>query len=150
MEKLFWSVEEYKLCDGRVAFLWDYIDYYPTVDNVENFDIELFEEYYEAFRSIYSKSDDFMRRALLTKGNYRYYDDRTSSLEGDRYSFCNEDWRWRYLFTVKSKTTIFKSFINDYVLKNRVAPTQISKSIFISIITEYLKSKPEKIGRIML
>jgi uncharacterized protein with ParB-like and HNH nuclease domain len=144
LEELFWSAEDYKLCDGRITFLWDYIDYYPNVENVGNFDIDLFEEYYNAFRSIYNKSDDFMRRALLTKGDYSDYDGRTSSLEGDRYSFCNEDWRWRYLFTVKSKAHIFKSFINDYVVRSRVALEQNSKAIFVSIIAEYLKSKREE------
>jgi hypothetical protein len=138
IEHTFWEAEDHKYCNGKVSFLLDYVDPQLTLANIGIFDYEKFNAVFTNFKILFNNPDDILRRALLTKGDYFAYDGRTSTLEGDRYSFFAEDWRWRQQFPNKNKVTIFKALIQDFSQRKEKAENLQRDQILNVIIADFL------------
>ena len=144
IEIAFWRAENYKFCDGTVALIWDCINFDKT--DLSSFDIERLSDFNDClnnFIALFDNPTDLVRRALLTKGDYLVYDGYSTSLEQDRYSFINEEWRWKEQLYSKEKTKLYKSLIKDF--GNRKKVENVTKDdILDQIITDFLAAKIEK------
>ena len=138
IERAFWEAEDHKYCNGKIAFLLDYLEPQATLNNIESFSYSEFKETFTNFKILFNQPDDIVRRTLLTKGDYSTYDGRTSTLNGDRYSFIIEDWRWRQQFPNKNKVPFFKDLIQDYGLRKKKNPALSREQILNQIIAEFL------------
>ena len=143
IEGAFWGAEDYKFCEGKISFLWDYIDFQPTLENINGFDLEEFKQCLSNFKSLFNSADDLLRRALLSKGDYPAYDGRTSSLDGDRYSFIIEDWRWKTQFPNKNKAPFYKDLVTDFSLRKSQTINLSREQILSQIISGYLTTNTE-------
>jgi uncharacterized protein with ParB-like and HNH nuclease domain len=144
IENAFWNAEDFKFCDGRISFIWHCLDYNQ---NSQNFDEQKLTEFlfcFSNFKLLFDIPNNIVRRALLTKGDYSAHDGRTATLNGDRYSFINEDWRWKQQLNSKRKIDPYKMLINEYgEIKSK--NSNLSKNdILDSIINSYLQSTADK------
>ncbi|MEI7676412.1 MAG: DUF262 domain-containing protein [Bacteroidales bacterium] len=110
LEEFVWKVTLDKdlssFLEGNINVLFECLNdeiKYDTVNGVyTEFDIQLLNDYYIIFKEgIYMfRNDDILRRAMLTVGNYLYYENSESWHFGnkiERYTFLNDDEEWRKL-----------------------------------------------------
>ena len=144
IETAFWEAEDFKFCDGRIWFIWHCIDYDQSQQTFDDSKLLDFNYCYTNFKSLFDSPSNILRRALLTKGDYSIYDGRTATLDGDRFSFLYEDWRWKQQFASKGRIEPYKLLINDFgQIKNQ--NVNLSKNgILNKIIIDFLVSSNEK------
>lgn len=144
IENTFWIAEDYKFCDGTIWLIWDCISFDKS--NISSFDskkLSDFEYCFENLKTLFDNPTDLVRRSLLTKGDYSVYDGYSTSLEQRRYSFINEETRWKEQLSSKEKSRIYKLLINDYGSRRKVE--KLTKDeILNQIILDFLKNKTEK------
>ena len=144
IETAFWEAEDFKFCDGRIWFIWHCIDYDQSQQTFDDSKLLDFNYCYSNFKSLFDSPSNILRRALLTKGDYSIYDGRTATLDGDRFSFLYEDWRWKQQFASKGRIEPYKLLINDFgQVKNQNVNLQ-KNGILNKIITDFLVSSNEK------
>lgn len=144
IESAFWNAEDFKLCDGKIWFIWDCMVYDPTNHTFDECILSDFNYNYLNFKLLFDSPDDLVRRALLTKGDYSIYDGRTATLEGNRYSFINSDAEWKQQFATKHRIELYKLLVNDFgrIIKQE---TDSTKEIVLNIIIhEFVTSTKEK------
>ena len=98
LETLFWKAEDFNLNNGQIKFILKVIDF--DISDTNDFDFNLFSQYSECFIELFNNPNDILRRALLTKGNYFFWDGHTYGLGDnrlDRYTFINSVDKWRKL-----------------------------------------------------
>jgi uncharacterized protein with ParB-like and HNH nuclease domain len=144
IETAFWSAEDFKFCDGKVWFIWHCIDYDPSQQSFDTQKLSDFNYCFSNFKLLFDSPTNLLRRALLTKGDYSAYDGRTSTLEGDRYSFINEDWRWKPQFASKGRIEPYKLLINDFGLIQQQNSNLTKDDILKQIISTFLTTAVEK------
>src|SRR5690606_13658144 len=114
IETAFWSVEDYKLCDGRIWFIWFCMNYDPLTQVFDEQQLGNFSFTFTNFKSLFETPDDILRLALLTKGDYSIWDGRTATLDGDRYSFINTDSVWKRQLTTSKIAEPYKLLVNEF------------------------------------
>ncbi|MGL4908980.1 MAG: DUF262 domain-containing protein [Bacteroidales bacterium] len=143
IEKTFWEVEDYKLCDGEIKVIWECIDF--DLSDLSLFDdskLSEFEFCFNCVKMLFDNPTDLVRRALLTKGDFTVWDGYSTSLEKNRYSLINEEKRWKEQISSNKKKHIYKSLITDFG-KRKKGNNDISKEdILNQIITDFLNSDP--------
>jgi len=145
IEYAFREVEDYKFCNGKIWLMWDCIDF--NSNNWGDFTektLSDFTECFDNFKSLFDSPNDLLRRALLTKGNYMVWDGFSTSLWQDRYSFINEDWRWKEQLTSKDKVKYYKLLIKDYGNRKKDDNSLGRDDILNQIIKKFLEAKTEK------
>jgi len=145
IENVFWQTEDFKLCDGKIRLIWDCIDFDRS--DLSAFDINKlsdFKDCFDNFKALFNIPTDWVRRALLTKGDYLVWDGYSTSLEQHRYSFIYEEWRWKEQLTSNEKIKIYKSLIKDFGSRKKVNSALKKDDILNQIIIDFLKNKTEK------
>ena len=101
IEELFWKAEDFYLCNGSIGFIFDCINFDKIPDSFDKAKCIMFSEYLENFISLFehAKDDDLLRRALLTKKDYKELDGFSPSLQLKRYSFLCAAHEWQRYFT---------------------------------------------------
>lgn len=118
IENSFWAQESHKIWDGKIMPILNW-----SVDDSDNFDINLFESYSKVFNTLFydslkynssdSESLDKVRRALLTRDLLEY----PKQFKGKtNYSFCLESSDWRSL--IKENEDKFDLFLSELLDKN--------------------------------
>jgi uncharacterized protein with ParB-like and HNH nuclease domain len=140
IELAFWQAEDFKLCNGTIWFIWDCINYDRIAELFDNFKLEEFNNYFSNFNELFSEPDDLVRRSLLTKGDYKVWDGYSTSLDANRYSFFNEEWRWKNHFEEKSKnlTLVCKKLLIDYCQRQNKNTKLSKEEILNNIISDFL------------
>ena len=147
IEKSFWQAEDYSLNNGRLGFIFYCMGlvkysgiYDSTLFSFDQFNI-IMKYIIEIFGDTVSPSD-LMRRALLTKGNYSFWEGNTPKLQGKRYTFIISVDHWRLLLYDNIRMKYLKQLITDYSIYRKEIDDP--KVIFQKIIDEYssLVSEP--------
>ncbi len=144
IETAFWSVEDYKLCDGKIWFIWFCVNYDPLTQVFDEQRLGDFTLTFTNFKSLFDTPDDLLRRALLTKGDYSIWDGRTATLDGDRYSFINTDSVWKQQLTPSKTAEPYKLLVNDF---GKIKSKNIEDSkdtILNNIISAFITTATEK------
>lgn len=144
IETAFWTAEDFKLCEGKVWFIWYCMNYDIKTQLFDEQHLDNFTFTFTNFKSLFDTPDDLFRRALLTKGDYSIWDGRTATLDGDRYSFINSDSVWRRQLTSSKIAEPYKLLINEFgVIKKRNKSS--SRDIILNdIISAFIKTTTEK------
>lgn len=145
IESSFWLAEDYKYCDGKIWLIWDSIDFDRS--NLSTFDTQKltdFNDCFSNFKTLFDGPTDLLRRALLTKGDYSVWDGYSTALEQHRYSFINEESRWKEQLTTQEKVKPYKSLIKDYGDRRKDNNSLKSDDILKHIISDFLNNNPEK------
>lgn len=145
IESSFWLAEDYKYCDGKIWLIWDCI-------NFDRIDLSIFDpqklsdfnDCFSNFKTLFDVPTDLLRRALLTKGDYSVWDGYSTALEQHRYSFINEEWRWKEQLTSIEKVKPYKSLIKDYGDRRKGNDSLKTDDLLNHIISDFLKNNPEK------
>ena len=143
IETAFWSVEDYKLCDGKVWFIWFCMNYEPTII-FDKHKLDDFTFTFTNFKSLFDTPDDLLRRALLTKGDYSIWDGRTATLDGDRYSFINTESVWRRQLTSSKIAEPYKLLVNDFGNIKTKKSSNSKDTILKEIIDSFITTATEK------
>jgi hypothetical protein len=140
IESVFWEAEDFYLCNGRIDFIWECMNYDRSVKTFTRRDVGTFSEYFISFRTLFAAPDDLLRRALLTKGDYKIRDGFSTSLWADRYSFLNDKNRWAEQFARKYDPLIKAAnlLVNDFRNREGKENDIQRESILKSIISDYL------------
>lgn len=144
IETAFWAAEDYKLCDGRVWFIWFCMDYEASTQTFDRQTLNNFTFIFTNFKSLFNSVNDLLRRTLLTKGDYSVWDGRTATLEGHRYSFINTDSVWRRQLTSGKIAEPYKLLINEFGSIKKQQPSSSKDTILGKIITEYISTATKK------
>jgi uncharacterized protein with ParB-like and HNH nuclease domain len=139
IESAFWNCEDYKTFYGRISFLFNCLDSDLTIESFESNKLEEFNILFSNFQLIFGKITDQVRRALLTFGDYKVHDGRTASLNGDRFSFISEEWRFKSSFSNKARQDIYKSLLKEFCEIITQNPSLSKEEILDNILNEYLK-----------
>jgi len=142
IENAFWEAEDYKFCDGKISFILDCIDFEDT----SAFDAQKlsdFKDCFNNFKALFDNPTDLFRRALLTKGDYTVWEGYATSLERNRFSFINEDKRWKEQLSSNNKE-LYKSLIKDFGNRKKTNNTLTTDDILNQIITDFLNNKTEE------
>jgi uncharacterized protein with ParB-like and HNH nuclease domain len=146
IERAFWEAEDFYLCNGRIDFIWECMSYDKSAKTFTNIDVETFTAYFDSFKTLFVNPDDLLRRALLTKGDYKIWDGFSTSLWADRYSFYDKEGHWAEQFARKHDPLIkaANSLVNDF--RNRKSKEDDAQrgSILKGIISDYLDADPPK------
>ena len=144
IESAFWIAEDFKFCDGRIWFIWHCMDYDHTSQTFDTQKLSDFIYCFSNFKLLFDSPNNLLRRALLTKGDYSAYDGRTATLEGDRFSFINDDWRWKQQLASKGRFEPYKLLLNDYG-QIKTQNSNLSKDEILNhIISTFLTTTTEK------
>lgn len=144
IETAFWSVEDYKFCDGRIWFIWFCMNYDPLTQVFDEQELGNFSFTFTNFKSLFETPDDILRRALLTKGDYSIWDGRTATLDGDRYSFINTDSVWKRQLTTSKIAEPYKLLVNEFGdIKTQESSTS-KDTILKRIISNFIATTTEK------
>jgi uncharacterized protein with ParB-like and HNH nuclease domain len=144
IENAFWQAEDYKLCDGKIGLIFKCIDFDES--NPSSFDIDKLLEFnvcFDNFKTLFDNPDDWVRRALLTKGDYKVGYGSSPKLGLYKYSFINEDSLWKRQLSSKRTVKPYISLINDFGQRKKV-DNAVKNDILDQIITDFLKNKTEK------
>jgi len=143
IEKTFWKAEDYKYCDGKIWLIWDCINFNSTnpFDFTEQKLLE-FKLCFDNFIYLFNNPDDLLRRAILTKGDYLVHDGYSTSLENYRYSFINEESRWKSQLSSKERIKPYKLLIQDY--NQRKTDNNTKEDVVNEIIKKYLDTTTQK------
>lgn len=144
IETAFWTAEDFKFCDGRVWFIWYCMDYDPSSQTFDTQKLSDFVYCFSNFKLLFDSPNDILRRALLTKGDYSTHDGRTATLEGDRYSFLKEDWRWKHQLASKGRIEPYKLLLIDFGLIKKQNSNLSKDEILKQIISTFLTTATEK------
>lgn len=144
IETAFWNAEDFKFCDGRVWFIWHCMDYDQTSQTFDTQKLSDFVYCFSNFKLLFDAPNDILRRALLTKGDYSTHDGTTATLEGDRYSFIKEDWRWKQQLASKGRIEPYKLLLNDFGQIKKQNSIHSNDDILKQIISTFLTTTMEK------
>ena len=145
IESSFWLAEDYKYCDGKIWLIWDCINFDRT--DLSIFDpqkLSDFNDCFSNFKTLFDVPTDLLRRALLTKGDYSVWDGYSTALEQHRYSFINEEWRWKEQLTSIEKVKPYKLLIKDYGDRRKENDSLKTDDLLNHIISDFLNNNPEK------
>jgi uncharacterized protein with ParB-like and HNH nuclease domain len=144
IEMAFWKAEDFYLCNGRIDFIWECMGYDKSGKNFTNIDVEIFTAYFESFKTLFADPDDLLRRALLTKGDYKIWDGFSTSLWANRYSYFYEKGRWAEQFARKYEPLIKAAnpLVNDFRDRQSKEDDTQRESILEGIINDYLDADP--------
>jgi len=145
IENTFWEAENYKFCNGKISLIWNCIDFDKS--DISTFDSQKlsdFKDCFDNFKKLFDKPTDLVRRALLTKGDYKIRDGYSSSLGQVRYSFINEDERWKEQLSSNEKIKLYISLIKDFGNRKKINNMTKTEDILNQIITDFLNNKTEK------
>ena len=99
IEELFWNAEDYYFCDGSLNFLFRCMKYDITKNTFSKDTLKLFNSVFSCFSELMDDyNDDLLRRALLTKGDYKVIKTYSYSYEGFKYSFLGSGDEWKKEF----------------------------------------------------
>ncbi len=128
----------------------DYIRLFPLLmflfkyektdmDEIESFELKEFKVYSKAFRELFTRPSDLLRRALLTKLDYSIEDGYSPKIGGTRYSFGSSVESWRSILDLSENRSSIIELLTDYnVRMNKTgAPSEV---ILNNIVEDYLKS----------
>ena len=145
IENAFWEAEDFKLCDGKISFIWNCIEYGEDPQLFNEQKLNDFTYCLTNFKSLFQTPTNTLRRALLTKGDYSSHDGRTATLNGDRYSFIGEDWRWKQQFAgSKKRLEPYKLLLNDFGRIKSLNSKFSQNEVLDNIITSFLQSCKNK------
>jgi len=145
IENAFWEAEDYKFCDGKISLIWNCIDFDKS--NIYTFDAQKlsdFKDCFDNFKKLFDNPTDLVRRALLTKGDYKVQDGYSSFLGQVRYSFINEDERWKEQLSSNEKMKLYISLIKDFGDRKKINDTLTKDDILNQIITDFWNNKTDK------
>ena len=145
IENAFWEAEDYKFCDGKISLIWNCIDFDKS--DISTFDSQKlsdFKDCFDNFKKLFDNPTDLVRRALLTKGDYKVQDGYSSFLGQVRYSFINEDERWKEQLSSNEKMKLYISLIKDFGDRKKINDTLTKDDILNQIITDFWNNKTDK------
>ena len=145
IENVFWEAEDFKFCDGRITFIWHCLGHNQDTKIIDEQKLDDFIFCFANFKSLFQMPSNRVRRALLTKGDYSVHDGRTATLNGDRYSFINEEWRWKQQFSgLRKKLNPYRLLINEFGAIKKQNSQLSQNDILDAIIAAYLQSAADK------
>jgi uncharacterized protein with ParB-like and HNH nuclease domain len=148
IEKAFWQAEDFKFCDGKIELIWDCIDFNRAdISSFDNNKLSEFKDCFDNFKALFDKPTDWVRRALLTKGDYLVKDGYSNFLDQNRYSFIYEHTgknSWKEQLTSNEKIIIYKSLIKDFGKRKKDDNSAETNDILKQIINDFLSEKNEK------
>ncbi|WP_419699034.1 DUF262 domain-containing protein [Mucilaginibacter sp. NFX135] len=136
LEAVFWEAEDFALCDGRIRLMWYCMDYKPFKN--ENFNKKQFSDYFNAFKLLFQKPTDQLRRALLSKGDYSIKDGYSTSLQSDRWTFGSNNTNWKNILNTDERDDILKELLSDYLDKQSKNGLLSNGEVLSQIIDQYL------------
>jgi hypothetical protein len=143
IETSFWSAEDDKYLFGSIQLICRASEQSLAIADIDQFDIDIFDESWEHYQMLFNRPSDLLRRALLTKGDYSFRDGFTPSLGGERYSFLflQEDWRW--VVSDSNISAFVVALLIDF--SNRASASDLTADeILNEIISDYLASETGK------
>ncbi|WP_319231102.1 DUF262 domain-containing protein [Draconibacterium orientale] len=142
VEKEFWKCEDFSLNAGRIELvLYCSGQKLGEVTN-ENFKLNKFRKYSDAFFELFSNRSDKFLRALLTKGDYTIKDGYSTNLWADRYTFGNNVVSWKKILSYPEHQKYIKRLLKDFIqLKSNGSE---SNQALEEIISTYLNNSPKK------
>jgi len=144
IERAFWAAQDFKFCKGRIEFIWHCINYEPSKQIFNEQKLDEFNFCFSNFKTLFESPNDLVRRALLTKGDYKVHDGWTATFEGNRYSFIYEDVRWEKEFSNKVRFDSYKLLINDFGQIKNQNINMTKDDILNQIIKTFLTKTLEK------
>jgi len=121
IEKAFWSAEDFYFCNGSIWLILGCIDYAQS-DDYSRFDSQKLSEFKscsECFKILFEDQiDDWVRRALLTKGDYLMDHGCSTILNKSRlkFSFIFKHEKWQKRLSSENVDIImpYKELIKDF------------------------------------
>jgi len=117
IENSFWNAEDDYFCSGSLAFLFRCMKYDISDNTFSRDKLELFDAVFLGFSTLLKNRDDLLRRALLTKGDYKVERSYSTTYEVKKYSFLYniEDWKKELAFEKSPLLNCFENLLVDYI-----------------------------------
>ncbi|WP_183576105.1 DUF262 domain-containing protein [Mucilaginibacter sp. X5P1] len=143
LEDLFWEAEDFVLCNGRIRFLWEIMNFDPDNPKKALFKKATFISFYQTFKQLFNNPNDILRRAFLAKGDYSIADGNSSILGGSRWSFGQSLDSWRTILHDEDKVRYLRALLADVIRRKRENKTLTNPQVLKDIADAYISNGSE-------
>ena len=124
IENEFWSLEDFGITNGKIAFILESIGVDLNLNPEEDFDFKRFSRYSSHFRKLFKVPNDLLRIALLTFGDYTILEGYSTNLEMHRYNFGSEEAKWRLIIMDSEKKKVIVSLLSQFETNGELSTEQ--------------------------